>query len=881
MSVFKRLVCAALAASTWFAVSVWATPGEVSDPRGPMVSRGDPSMPHLANDDDRASLQPDIGVVSSGYRSIHFNAYLTSSFAFPFHVTADGDNLFVSDATGNVVQMFQLVSGYPIFVRSFGASGSGAGQFSGPEQVAVVGNDLYVADFSNNRVERFNKSTGAYISQFGSPGSGAGQFSQPSGLVYNPLNGLLYVSEVGNDRVQMFSTAGIYQGQFGTLGSGNGQINNPFVLAVDGRGNIYVADTANNRVAKFDSTGLWIRHIASGIVSPLGIAVDQANVVWITGNTGEIYAYEANGSYLAYYYGTYTPVTSFFEGYIRDVRGIAITQPQTASPYNGAPAIVVVDSATQAVELMSMSAQPTAHLPITSIAGVGNYNAQIAFDSSDNVYFASYNSNIVYKYDKFGAPITQWGSSGAANGQFSGAEGIAIDDSNNVYVADRNNNRIQKFDNSGNYITQWGSLGTGDGQFNHPAHLAVDGSWLYVTEEGNDRVQKFSFAGAWVRKWGTTGAGEGQFTTPTGITVDRNRNQVYVGEYLGDRVQQFSVFGDFIKIFSGTSLNGVLGLANDQHGNVYVSDLSNDRIVQFNDNGTFLTSFAQPSANGLGVNPRNGQLYAGTVGGGVISRFGATIGKADTVGIYHPATHTFLLRKSLTSGTPDISAIVASADIADFAITGDWNGDGIDTPGLYRPSTSTFYLWDRWSGLSVTNADYTFAYGTVGDRPVVGDWNGDGKDGIGVFRTSTGIQYLKNDLVAGSPDYGVVFGNATDVAVAGDWDVDGASSVGVYRRSDGRFHVTNRNFSGTVAENGSYPLGGVGDVPITGDWTHSGYSGIGVFQPASDTFTLKYNLDNSPADVSFTFDSDELFHDGFEQTAADIPLSGNWGGAPE
>jgi len=880
MLVSNRMVYVALATSAFFAVSAWANSGEIPDPRGPMVARSDLPTPHLPYADDTASVPPEFAAVSSGYRSVHFNSYFTASFVFPFHVTADGDDLFVSDASGNFVKMFQIVSGSATYIRTFGAPGSGAGQFSGPEQVAVVGNDLFVADFSNNRVQRFNRTTGAYVSQFGSPGSGAGQFNAPSGVVYNPVNGLLYVSEVGNDRVQVFSTAGIYQGQFGALGSGDGQLNNPYALAVDGNGNIYAADTANNRVSKFDSTGLWIRNLAVGLSTPLGIAVDKANVVWVAGNTGEIYAYEANGSYLAYYYGSYTG-TSFFEGYIRDIRGLAVTAPLTVPPYNGAPAIAVVDSASQAVELMSISAQPTAHAPITAIPAVGGYNAQIAFDSSDNVFFASYDSNTVYKFDKFGAPITQWGSTGTGNGQFDGAMGVAVDGSNNVYVADRNNNRIQKFDNSGNYITQWGSLGTGDGQFNHPSHIATDGSWLYVTEENNNRVQKFSFSGAWVRKWGTAGTGDGQFSTPTGIAVDSNRNQVYVGEYGGSRVQQFSVFGDFIKVFTGTTLNGVLGLATDQHGNLYVSDLNNNRVVQFNDGGTFLSSFPQTGANGLGVNPRNGQLYSGALSGGVVTRFAATMGKTDTVGIYRPATHTFLLRKSLTSGTPDISAVVALADIADIAMTGDWNGDGVDTPGLYRPSTSTFYLWDRWSGLSIANPDYSFVFGNVGDRPIVGDWNGDGKDGVGVFRTSTGTHYLKNDLVAGPPDYAVVFGSSTDAAVAGDWNGDGASSAGVYRRADGRFHVTDRNFSGTVAESGSYPLGSAGDVAITGDWTHSGYAGIGVFRPGSGTFILKYNLDNAPADTTFTFDSDALFHDGFEQTAADTPLAGNWGSVPE
>jgi sugar lactone lactonase YvrE len=770
------------------------------------------------------------------------------------------------------------------FIRSFGSAGSGAGQFNGPEQVAVVGNEIYVADISNNRVQRFNKTTGAYVSQFGAPGTGPGQFSNPSGLVYNPINGLLYVSEVGNDRVQVFSTTGIYQFQFSAPGAGNGQLNNPYAMAVDSAGNIYVADTTNNRVSKFDSSGAWIRHIGVGAVTPLGIAVDKSNFVWVTSSgTGDVYVYDASGNSNSRYYGSAPPTWQV--GYFASATGIAVTPPLTVAPFNGAPAVAVVDGGSQTVQLFSRSVQPTAHPSIDSITGVGNYNGQVAFDSAENIYVTSYNTNQVFKFDKFGALVTFWGSTGFGNGQFHGADGIAVDDNGNVFVSDNNNSRIQKFDASGAYLLQWGSAGTGDGQFNRPNGLATDGSWLYVTEENNNRIQKFNLTGGYVRKWGTFGSGDGQFNDPVGIAVDRNRNQVYVSEYSGNRIQQFTVFGDFIKVLADSTtggnapLSGPLGLAIDQHGNLYSADLFNARVVQFNDNGTYLTSFAATSPNGIGVDPRNAQIYVGTLSGGTVNHFGAPVGKSDTIGVYRPSTQTFLLRNSNTAGAAYITATVALAQSTDLPITGDWNGDGIDTPGLYRPSTSTFYLWDKWSGLSIASADYVFALGNVGDKPISGDWDGDGKDGLGVFRSSNNTFYLKNMLVAGAPDYSVARDElfhdgfeqaAADIVVAGDWNQDGPASTGFFRSGAGRFQVTNRNTVGVAADDGSYPLGTAADLPVTGDWTHSGYSGLGVFRPSTGTFYLKYNLDNSAADATVVFG-----------TAGDIPIAGTWGSVLE
>lgn len=882
MSFAFRLGCALLAACV---VTIWSAPvlgDELPDPRH---GRADVMNllpgPFVPAPDGVNSA----GFVSGGYRSIHFAESASGSFTFLFQVTADNDYFFVGDYSGNVVNMYQILSGAPSFVRSFGSTGSGGGQFNGPAQVAVVGNSIYVADYFNSRVERFDKNTGAYVSQFGSAGSSPGQLSGPSGLIYNPINGLLYVSETGNDRIQAFTTSGTYQFSFASLGSGNGQLSNPFGLAVDSVGNVYVADTGNSRISKFDSTGLWLRHIAVGATSPYAVAVDKADNVWLTSGTGDIYAYNSQGGYEGYYYGAYGAPALSTEGYFQGIRGIAVTPPLNVGPFFGAPAIIVADGASQQVQLFAYSAQATAHPSITSIPTPGSYTGGVAFDTQENIYVTSYNANQVYKYDRFGAYLGQWGSTGAGNGQFSGAQGIAVDDSNNVYVADRNNNRIQKFDANGAYITQWGTFGTGAGQFNHPSGVATDGSWLYVTEELNHRVQKFSLTGGFVRQWGSSGTGDGQFSRPTGIAVDRARNQVYVAEYIGNRIQQFNVFGDFIKVLSDSTsgsgaVSGPLGLATDQHGNLYVSDLANDRVVQYNDNGTYLASIAAPAANGLAVDWRNAQIWVGTVIGNTASRNGATIGKSDVIGVYRPSNQTFYLRSSLSAGVPDITAAVVGAASTDIPITGDWNGDGIDTPGLWRPSTSTFYLWDKWRGLNIAAAQYQFVYGLNGDKPIVGDWDGDGRDGVGVFRPSAATQYLKNKLIAGSPDYSVIFGLAGDLPLGGDWNQDGVGSAGIYRPSSGAFYLTNRNTTGTAPTDATSSLvGTVSDLPIAGDWNHNGSTGLGFFR--AGTFYLLPN--NGTPDGT-------LFRNGFDAPVlttvvfglnGDIPLGGSWGQPPE
>src|SRR5664280_2145175 len=118
------------------------------------------------------------------------------------------------------------------------------------------------------------------------------------------------------------------------------------------------------------------------------------------------------------------------------------------------------------------------------------------------------------------AYVTQWGSLGTGNGQFSGPIGVATDSSGNVYVTDGGNNRIEKFNSSGTYLTQWGSAGTGNGQFSDPFDVAIDSSGnVYVTDSQNNRIEKFDSSGTYLTQWGSAGTGNGQFNGPTGVAV--------------------------------------------------------------------------------------------------------------------------------------------------------------------------------------------------------------------------------------------------------------------------------------------------------------------------------------------------------------------------
>jgi tripartite motif-containing protein 71 len=269
-----------------------------------------------------------------------------------------------------------------------------------------------------------------------------------------------------------------YTTQWGSYGTGNGQFNNPNGIAVDSAGNVYVADTGNNRVQKFTSNGDYITQWGSS--SPYGIAVDFNDNVYLT-FYGQVQKFTSNGDYITQWGG------------LSNARGIAV-------------------------------------------------------DSSDNIYVIDNDNYRVQKFTSSGTYITQWGGEGFDNGQFDQPEGIAVDSNDNIYVSDSSGfvslKRVQKFTSSGTYITQWGSYGTKNGQFSYAMGIAIDSDDnIYVADSGsnwdsNNRVQKFTPNGVYICQWGNYGSGNGKFNNVGSIALDSNLN-VYVTDSGNNRVQKF------------------------------------------------------------------------------------------------------------------------------------------------------------------------------------------------------------------------------------------------------------------------------------------------------------------------------------------------------
>jgi hypothetical protein len=102
---------------------------------------------------------------------------------------------------------------------------------------------------------------GRLVRRWGKKGAAPGQFRLATGAISVGADGLVYVSDTGNFRVQVFSATGTFIRQFGSFGTGRGEFQWPFDIAVDAQGNAYVADDQQMTVSRFSPTGRFVWRI--------------------------------------------------------------------------------------------------------------------------------------------------------------------------------------------------------------------------------------------------------------------------------------------------------------------------------------------------------------------------------------------------------------------------------------------------------------------------------------------------------------------------------------------------------------------------------------------------------------------------------------------
>lgn len=234
---------------------------------------------------------------------------------------------------------------------------------------------------------------------------------------------------------------------------------------------------------------------------------------------------------------------------------------------------------------------------------------------------------------------------------------------------------------------------------------------------------------------------------------------------------------------------------------------------------------------------------------------------------------TWELRDSLTTGPA--TTRFGFGRTTDFPITGDWDGDGVSTPGIVRAVNGNWVWYLRNSNSAGAAQLPAFAYGKTytsdrsGDIPIVGDWDGDGADGPGVVRWRYGVAaprwLLRDALSSGSAQNDFVFGGVRDVNFyTGDWDGNGSSTPGLIRGGAAvrqTWLLRNANSSGGANLQFQYGSLTHQEGAIIGDWDGDGRDGIGLIREENGRFRwlLRETASAGNAQHSFVFGNSSLW----------------------
>lgn len=533
--------------------------------------------------------------------------------------------------------------------------------------VAAPNGDVYIIDTANYRIRRV-AANGAIstIAGTGQPGFGAegdlassAQLNFPRDLVVEP-NGSILVLDTNNNRLRRFTPGGRMttvagSGVLGFYGDSQpatvAQFASPWGLAVDRAGNIYIADTMNDRIRKITPDGT-VTTIAgqtgsgfSGdngpagfarLSKPTGLAVDAAGNLYIadTGNhrvrrispQGVITTYAGTG-------------TAGFSGDAGPAAQAQLNMPESLA-IDAAGNLYIADTGNHRVRQVSPQGI------ITTVAGSDpgagdNGPAASAllfqpsgavFDASGNLYVADTLNHRVRRIGRDGniTAVAGTGSPGysgdngfAARAQLNQPNGLAFDSAGNLYIADTGNHVIRRVA-SGliDTVAGTGVAGnTGDGgparsaALYAPNAVAVDRQGnLFIADSGNNRIRIVNPAGV-IDQYAGDPAGlpgfagenapprQAKFDYPRGLAIDASGN-LYVSDYFNNRIRRIAQSGTVITTVAGTGIPGFggddgpatqarlhlpAGIAFDRDGNLYVADLLNERIRVIGANGVIRT----------------------------------------------------------------------------------------------------------------------------------------------------------------------------------------------------------------------------------------------------------------------------------------------------
>lgn len=345
--------------------------------------------------------------------------YVSSANTSPTTGVCVGHTVPGAPVNGAVVTTLAgSVSGY------LDATGTAA-QFKNPGGIAIDSTGtLYVSDYSGHRIRKVTSAgvvttlAGSGVAGFSNATGTAAQFSTPQGLAVDST-GNVFVADTANNKIRKITPAGVVTTFAGsTFGFTNGtgtaaQFGGPTSLSIDSAGNLYVADYNNHAIRKITSAGVVTTFAGSATSGAL----------------------DGTGTAAQFYYPSDVSIDSSGNIYVADTFNYRIRK------------------ITPAGVVSTIAGSSTGYVDASGAAAKFNQPRALTVDSSGTIYVADTSNNVVRKITPAGVVTTLAGSTSGTNGstnatgtaaRFFNPQGIVSDSAGTLYVSDFNNYIIRK-----------------------------------------------------------------------------------------------------------------------------------------------------------------------------------------------------------------------------------------------------------------------------------------------------------------------------------------------------------------------------------------------------------------------------------------------------
>jgi sugar lactone lactonase YvrE len=531
-------------------------------------------------------------------------------------------NLAIADSGNDVIRKVDPAGRITTFMKP--------GKVSDPIGLAFNGDDLYVAAAGDGRVLRIRPS-GSLIE--------VARDVRPGYLVLK--RGNLYLSDSGHNTVIEIAAQDILKGREGAVTtiagtekggfSGDGgaatdaQVQFPSGIVLDAKGNLYVADSNNNRVRKVDRDGIITTVAGTGVSgfsgdgggataarldTPVGLAVDGAGNLYIADHgNNRVRRVDAKGVI-----ATVAGSGAAGPGPGRVATKVELSAPE-ALAVDGQGNLYVSEFLHARVVKISRTGQ----LAVVAGTGIAGYSgdgrragvaqlsapAGLAFDSGGNLLIADYGNRVIRKVDPAGVITTIPAS---VKARLHDPVGLASR-GGDLYVADAGDARVVRIRASGSLSVVATRVA--------PAYLLLDGAArLDMSDFVDHRIKQIDVSNtgrpgviSLVAGTGTAGfSGDGgpatkaRLNVPYGLAMDA-RGNLYFSDRENNRVRRVdrhgvitTIAGSGVPGFAGDGgpataarLNSPVGLAIDAGGNLYVADSGNNRVRRVDPHGVITT----------------------------------------------------------------------------------------------------------------------------------------------------------------------------------------------------------------------------------------------------------------------------------------------------